>query len=91
MCKGGMFAPLLRQFLESAPEGKMASHLNQEERSGDNKRNVKETKTLKTMDGMVTISTPPLRTVSRNSLKYVGPKDKKTFMQDLKGIYQALG
>lgn len=56
--KGGVFAPLLKQFLESALEGEMAAHLNEDERSGGNKRNGRGTKTLKTMDGMVTISTP---------------------------------
>lgn len=36
----------------------MSSHLNEQERSQGNKRNGKGTKTLKTSDGMVTISTP---------------------------------
>jgi putative transposase len=56
--KGGVFAPLLKQFLESALEGEMAAHLDEDERSGGNKRNGKGTKTLKTMEGMVTIATP---------------------------------
>ena len=56
--KGGGICPLLRQCLESALEGEMAAHLNDQERSVGNKRNGKGTKTLKTMDGMVTISTP---------------------------------
>lgn len=56
--EGGVFAPLLKQFLESALEGEMAAHLNEDERSRGNKRNGRGTKTLKTMDGMVTITTP---------------------------------
>jgi putative transposase len=56
--KDGVFAPLLKQFLESALDGEMASHLGEHERSQGNKRNGKGTKTLKTIDGMVTISTP---------------------------------
>ncbi|MBK5245234.1 MAG: IS256 family transposase [Eubacteriaceae bacterium] len=56
--KDGVFAPLLKQFLESALEGEIASHLDEHERSQGNKRNGKGTKTLKTIDGMVTISTP---------------------------------
>lgn len=56
--KGGVFAPLLKQFLESALEGEMAAHLDEDERSVGNKRNGKGTKTLKTMEGMVTIATP---------------------------------
>lgn len=56
--EGGVFAPLLKQFLESALEGEMAAHLDEQERSRGNKRNGKGSKTLKTMDGMVTITTP---------------------------------
>jgi transposase-like protein len=56
--KDGVFAPLLQQFLESALDGEMAAHLNEQERSQGNKRNGKGTKTLKTSDGMVTIATP---------------------------------
>jgi transposase-like protein len=56
--KDGVFAPLLKQFLESALDGEMAAHLNEHERSQNNKRNGKGAKTLKTSDGMVTISTP---------------------------------
>ena len=56
--KDGVFAPLLKQFLESALDGEMAAHLDEHERSQGNKRNGKGTKTLKTSDGMVSISTP---------------------------------
>jgi putative transposase len=56
--KDGVFAPLLQQFLESALEGEMSSHLTELERSKGNKRNGKGTKTLKTLSGEVTIATP---------------------------------
>jgi len=56
--KGGAFAPLLKQFLEAALAGEMDGHLDDLERSKGNKRNGKGTKTLKTVDGEVTIETP---------------------------------
>ena len=56
--KGGAFAPLLKQFLEAALAGEMESHLDDLERSKGNKRNGKGTKTLKTVDGEITIETP---------------------------------
>lgn len=56
--KDGAFAPLLKQFLEAALEAEMNQHLDEYERLKGNKRNGKGTKTLKTMDGTVTIETP---------------------------------
>lgn len=56
--KGGAFAPLLKQFLEAALSGEMEGHLDDLERSKGNKRNGKGTKTLKTVDGEITIETP---------------------------------
>jgi len=56
--KDGAFAPLLKQFLEAALEAEMNQHLDEGERSNGNKRNGKGTKTLKTIDGEVTIDTP---------------------------------
>lgn len=56
--KGGAFAPLLKQFLEAALEAEMDEHLDDLERIGGNKRNGRGVKTLKTMDGEVTIETP---------------------------------
>jgi transposase-like protein len=56
--KGGAFAPLLKQFLEAALEAEMEGHLDDFERTNGNKRNGKGVKTLKTMDGEVTIETP---------------------------------
>lgn len=54
----GVFAPLLKQFLEAALEAEMEVHLDEEERSKKNKRNGKGKKTLKTGVGQVEISTP---------------------------------
>lgn len=56
--KGGAFSPLLKQFLEAALEAEMNGHLNDSERSNGNKRNGKGVKTVKTIDGEVTIVTP---------------------------------
>lgn len=56
--KDGVFAPLLKQFLESALEAEMESHLDEEERGHHNKRNGRGKKTLKTNAGEVTIETP---------------------------------
>lgn len=56
--KGGAFAPLLKQFLEAALAAEMDGHLDDLQRSQGNKRNGKGSKTLKTMDGEVTIQTP---------------------------------
>jgi len=56
--KDGAFAPLLQQFLESALEGEMESHLSEEERNSGNKRNGKGSKRLKTMSGELVLTTP---------------------------------
>ena len=56
--EGGVFAPIIKEFLESALSAEMESHLNKEERSNGNKRNGKGSKTLKTSSGEITIETP---------------------------------
>jgi transposase-like protein len=56
--KGGIFEPIVKEFIESALEAEMDVHLNEEERSQGNKRNGKGTKTLKTSTGDVTIEPP---------------------------------
>jgi len=56
--KGGAFAPLLKQFLETALAVEMEEHLSEEERETGNKRNGRSSKTLKTVDGEVVIETP---------------------------------
>ncbi len=62
--KEGVFAPLLKQFMESALEAEMSSHLGDLDRISGNKRNGKKTKTLKTDSGEIVISTPQDRNSS---------------------------
>lgn len=56
--KDGVFAPLLKSFLENALEAEMETHLSTSERSGGNKRNGKVKKTVKTSIGKIAIDTP---------------------------------
>ncbi len=56
--KGGAFAPLLKEFLESALKAEMDVHLDEQERKLGNKKNGKGVKTLKTSSGSITIETP---------------------------------
>jgi transposase-like protein len=56
--KDGVFAPLLQQFLESALESEMNTHLSEQERESGNKRNGKGSKRLKTMSGEIILTTP---------------------------------
>jgi len=62
--KDGVFAPLLKEFIESALEVEMNSHLDDFERSSGNKRNGKKSKTLKTDSGEIEITTPQDRNSS---------------------------
>ncbi|HYQ56642.1 MAG TPA: IS256 family transposase [Draconibacterium sp.] len=56
--EGGVFAPIIKEFLESALAGEMEGHLDADERAKGNKRNGKGSKTLKTSSGEITIETP---------------------------------
>lgn len=56
--EGGVFAPIIKEFLESALSAEMESHLDEKERSTGNKRNGKGSKTLKTSSGEISIDTP---------------------------------
>lgn len=56
--EGGVFAPIIKEFIESALSAEMESHLSDDERSIGNKRNGKGSKTLKTSSGEITIETP---------------------------------
>lgn len=56
--KGGVFAPLIKEFIETALESEMEEHLGKEERSQGNKRNGKGSKILKSIHGEIPISTP---------------------------------
>ncbi len=55
--KNGAFAPLLKKFLESALEAELDAHLDEDERTGGNRRNGKQNKRLKTSDGELEITT----------------------------------
>lgn len=56
--EGGVFAPIIKEFLESALAAEMETHLDEDERNIGNKRNGKGSKTLKTSSGEITIATP---------------------------------
>ncbi len=56
--EGGVFAPIIKAFLESALSAEMEAHLDSHERNGGNKRNGKGQKTLKASSGEVLIETP---------------------------------
>ena len=56
--KDGVFAPLIKQFLEAALEAEMETHLSDGEREHGNKRNGKGRKTVKSLDGEFEIVTP---------------------------------
>ena len=53
----GLFAPLLKHFLESALEGEMENHLT-ESRPQANRRNGKTTKAVKSSAGLIELTTP---------------------------------
>ena len=56
--KGGAFAPLMKQFLESALEAEMEEHLDESERNKGNRRNGTSKKTVKSSDGSFELETP---------------------------------
>lgn len=56
--KNGAFAPLMKEFLESALEAEMEEHLDESERSKGNRRNGTNKKLLKTSDGSFELETP---------------------------------
>lgn len=56
--KDGAFAPLIKEFLETALQAEMDAHLDVQERQNGNKRNGKGTKRIKTSTGEVEIETP---------------------------------
>ena len=58
----GLFAPLLKHFLESALEGEMDNHLQQTRQTEHNRRNGKTTKTVKSSAGLLDLTTPRDRT-----------------------------
>ena len=56
--KGGAFAPLLQEMLNSILEGEMEGHLDEEERVTGNRRNGKNRKVVKTSSGDIEVTTP---------------------------------
>jgi putative transposase len=56
--KDGAFAPMLKEFLESALEAEIEEHLNEDQREGGNRKNGKTSKKLKTGDGTIDLDTP---------------------------------
>lgn len=56
--KDGAFAPLMKQFLESALEAEMEEHLDESERTKGNRRNGTNKKLLKSSDGSFELETP---------------------------------
>ena len=56
--KDGAFAPMLKEFLESALEAEIEEHLNEEQREDGNRKNGKTSKKLKTGDGTIDLDTP---------------------------------
>ena len=60
----GLFAPLLKHFLESALEGEMDNHLAQSRQQEPNRRNGKTSKQVKSSAGLLDLTTPRDRTGS---------------------------
>lgn len=56
--KDGAFAPLLKDFLESALESELESHLDEEQRNLGNRKNGQSSKLLKTANGSFDLTTP---------------------------------
>ena len=56
--KGGAFAPLLQEMLNSMLEGEMDGHLDEQQRDTGNRRNGKGKKLLKTSVGTIEVTTP---------------------------------
>jgi putative transposase len=56
--KDGAFAPLLKEFLESAMEAELEEHLDDEQRENGNRKNGRTPKRLKTTEGTLDIETP---------------------------------
>ncbi len=56
--KGGAFAPLLQEMLNSMLEGEIEGHLDDEERESGNRKNGKSKKLVKTSSGTIEVTTP---------------------------------
>jgi putative transposase len=62
--KNGAFAPMLKEFLESAMDAELDEHLDDLERENGNRKNGRTPKQLKTAEGTLDIETPRDRTSS---------------------------
>lgn len=56
--KGGAFAPLLEELINSMLEGELEGHLDEDERRSGNRKNGKGSKVVKTSAGSIEINTP---------------------------------
>ena len=56
--KGGAFAPLLEELINSMLEGELEGHLDEDERRTGNRKNGKGSKIVKTSAGSIEINTP---------------------------------
>ena len=56
--KDGAFAPLLKDFLETALEAELEAHMTEAQRKAGNRRNGQSTKLVKTADGSFELNTP---------------------------------
>ncbi len=56
--KDGVFAPLLKNFIDAALESEMSGHLDEAQRARGNKRNGKKSKRIKSSAGELEITTP---------------------------------
>lgn len=56
--RGGAFAPLLKEFLESALQAEIEEHLEDDQKMPGNRRNGKSTKTIKSSSGEFELDTP---------------------------------
>lgn len=77
--KDGAFAPMLKQFIESALEAEMSAHLDEEQREQGNKRNGKRSKTIKSEFGEIEINTPQDR---QSSFEPQLVKKRQTILAD---------
>lgn len=62
--RDGAFAPMLKEFLETALEAEIDDHLDDEQRGNGNRKNGKTSKQLKTAEGTLDIETPRDRSSS---------------------------
>ena len=77
--KDGAFAPMLKQFIQTALEAEMSEHLSKTPKKKSNKRNGKGKKTIKTAEGSFEITTPQDR---QSSFEPEIVKKRQTILAD---------